>query len=129
MNRWIAIVFFFMCIPILSDAQVVFSEPVELTAALQKYISDCKEETDMEAWRIQVLATTDRRQMETAFRRFKELFPELDVEWVHQEPYYKLKAGAFINRRQSLAKCQEVRQHFSQALPVIERIAYEDLIK
>lgn len=129
MTRWILISSFLICLPTLSEAQVVFNEPVELTAALQKYISDCKEQEDVEAWRIQVLATTDRRQMETAFRRFKELFPELDVEWVHQEPYYKLKAGAFINRRQSLAMCQEVRQHFAQALPVIERIAYEDLIK
>jgi len=109
--------------------QVVFNEPPALTAALKKYITDCKSQEDVEAWRIQVLATTDRRQLDGAFRRFKELFPELHAEWVHQEPYYKLKAGAFFTRRESLATCHEIRQHFGQALPVTERIAYADLIK
>lgn len=108
--------------------QVVLNEPPALTAVINRYIASNKSQNDIDGWRIQVLATTDRRQLEQSYRRFKETFPDLKAEWVHQEPYYKINAGAFVSRRTSLAMCQEVRKQFSQALPVVDRIPYDEII-
>lgn len=122
------IIFSFVFITAGLHGQVVFNEPPALTAVLKRYIASNKSQNEIDGWRIQVLATTDRRQLEQSYRRFKETFPDLKVEWVHQEPYYKITAGAFVSRRTSLAMCQEVRKQFSQALPVVDRIPYDEII-
>ena len=111
------------------EGQIVFNEPATLKAAVQRYISENKSMTEIEGWRIQVLATTDRRQMEQVYKRFQDLFPEIDIDWVHEQPYYRLKVGAFEKRRECLPLCHEIRQQFSQALPVTERVEIEEIIK
>ena len=128
MKRSILISAALIFLGIASNAQVVFNEPATLKAAIMQYISQNKSQTEIDGWRIQVLATTDRRQMEQAYRRFKALFPKIDIRWVHEQPYYRLKVGAFHQRRECLPLCQEIRKHFTQALPVTEQVELEEII-
>lgn len=116
----------FTCLSL--NAQIVFNEPATLKAVIRQYITENKSKTEVDGWRIQVLATTDRRQMEQAYKRFQDLFPEIDIHWVHEQPYYRLKVGAFHERRECLPLCQEIRKHFTQALPVTERVELEEII-
>lgn len=113
---------------IAAKAQIVFNEPAGLQRVMKMYRASNMLETEMDGWRIQVLATTDRRHMETARSQFERMYPDIKIEWEHQNPYYKLKAGAFTDRRETLAKCHEIKKSFSQAIPIRERISYEDII-
>ena len=128
MTRSFLSAIFILFVGLTSNAQVVFNEPATLKAVIRQYISENKAQTEIDGWRIQVLATTDRRQMEQTYKRFQDLFPEISINWVHEQPYYRLKVGAFHERRECLPLCQEIRKHFTQALPVTERVELEEII-
>ena len=128
MTRSFLLTSILLFIGLASNAQVVFNEPATLKAAIRQYITENKSKTEIDGWRIQVLATTDRRQMEQVYKIFQDLYPEIDIHWVHEEPYYRLKVGAFHERRECLPLCQEIRKHFTQALPVTERVELEEII-
>ena len=57
----------------------------------------------MEGWRVQIMASTDRPQVEEGRLRFRTAYPEVHAEMVHEKPYYKLKVGAFKSRLEALA--------------------------
>ena len=57
----------------------------------------------MEGWRVQIMASTDRPQVEEGRLRFRTAYPEVHAEMVHEKPYYKLKEGAFKSRLEALA--------------------------
>jgi hypothetical protein len=57
----------------------------------------------MEGWRVQIMASTDRPQVEEGRLRFRTAYPEIHAEMVHEKPYYKLKVGAFKSRLEALA--------------------------
>lgn len=54
--------------------------------------------TTIDGWRVQVLATPDRQQLESARQVFQYKYPNINVDWVHTNPWYKLYVGAFANK-------------------------------
>lgn len=109
--------------------QVNIIEPPALSNAMRIFIEQNKGVKEINAWRVQVLATTDRRQMEEAKRQFERLFPDMQAEWSHEQPYYKIKVGAYLKRREAMSVCQEVKKNFRQAITVFERVEYSELIE
>jgi hypothetical protein len=112
-----------------SYGQVRLVEPPALSNAMRIFIEQNKGIKEVNAWRVQVLATTDRRQMEEARRQFEKLFPDMQSEWSHEQPYYKIKVGAYLKRREALSVCQEIKKNFRQAITVFERVEYSELIE
>lgn len=54
---------------------------------------------ELNGFRVQILATTDRRELEETLTAFQFLFGEtLPLDWIHEKPWYKLRAGAFLSR-------------------------------
>lgn len=112
-----------------SYGQVNIIEPPALSNAMRIFIEQNKGIKEVNAWRVQVLATTDRRQMEEAKRQFERLFPDMQAEWSHEQPYYKIKVGAYLKRREAMSVCQEVKKNFRQAITIFERVEYSELIE
>lgn len=54
--------------------------------------------TTIDGWRVQILATPDRQQLEGARQVFQYKYPNINVDWVHTNPWYKLYVGAFANK-------------------------------
>ena len=109
--------------------QVTIIEPPAISNAMRIFVEQNKGVKEINAWRVQVLATTDRRQMEEAKRQFERLFPDMQAEWSHEQPYYKIKVGAYLKRREAMSVCQEVKKNFRQAITVFDRVVYSELIE
>jgi len=68
-------------------------------------------------WRIQVLATTDRRKLEDVKEKFQRTYPEVNVDWKHDKPYYKLRAGAFSSKLEAARLLYRLKREFPSAYP------------
>jgi hypothetical protein len=76
-----------------------------------------KAEKNISGWRIQLTATTDRKQMEEVLRSFENKYPDTPLNWVHAKPYYQLRVGAFATRMESLKLLSKVKTDFPSAFP------------
>lgn len=88
-----------------------------------------RQQDEIQGWRIQVVATTDRRLMETTKSKFRSYFPQIHSSWTHNAPYYQFQAGAFFDKKEALPVLAEVKNKFPKAYLVVDRISYEELNK
>lgn len=99
-----------------SDAQVQINEDAAVESLVQRHIDQNRISTIISGWRIQLLATTDRRKVESEESKFIRRYPLIQVGWVHSKPYYKLKAGAFANRLDATRLLKEFKKYYPSAL-------------
>src|SRR5690606_20809522 len=69
-------------------AQVQVTEEPGITRAIAQWKQYNLEHAEVRGWRVQISATTDRRQMETNKRLFERIYPDFPLVFVHNEPYY-----------------------------------------
>jgi len=72
-------------------------------------------QASVEGWRIQILATTDRRKMEDVKTKFQSKYPLISVDWTHEKPYYKLKAGAFATKLEAARLLHQLKRDYPGA--------------
>ena len=97
---------------------------------MQHFVEQNKSKTTVAGWRIQILATTDRQNMEAALRRFQNLYPSIPVDWLHAKPYYKIRAGAFATKREALRILYILKSDYPGAYPVQDnKIRPEELLR
>jgi len=68
-------------------------------------------------WRVQILATTDRRQLEEVKAEFQRQYPGVLVDWKHDKPYYKLRAGAFADKLAATQLLHRLKKEYPSAYP------------
>jgi hypothetical protein len=66
--------------------------------------------------------------METIRRKFERLFPEYPVHFVHNEPYFHLKVGAFLSIQKAQAFLKKMQHEYPQAIPVTDDLKKEELL-
>jgi hypothetical protein len=97
---------------------------------MERFINQNKSTTTVNGWRIQILATTDRQNMETSLRKFGNLYPSVPVDWLHTKPYYKVRAGAFATKRDALRTLYILKEDYPGAYPVQDnKIRPEELLR
>lgn len=94
---------------LLSFGQNAFAQEIQLNEdpkvaqLFRNWTNSNRANPRVDGWRVQIMATTDREQVEEARRRFRAQHPDVPAEWTHEKPYYKLRAGAFRSKLQALA--------------------------
>ena len=86
------------------------------------------EHPEVPGWRIQILATIDRRQMESMVRRFENIYPDYPIHTTHNEPYYHLKTGAFLTMQKAQAFMKKLQPDYPSAIPVTDHLKVEELL-
>ena len=76
-------------------------EPV-ITEMMDRFTELNKAKMRVDGWRVQILATTDRVELENAKQTFQYRYPTVPVNWIHNKPYYLLRAGAFSTKLEAL---------------------------
>lgn len=79
----------------------VKAEPL-IEQMMTQYATQNKARTAVTGWRVQILATTDRQQLDRTQQSFQYHYPNIPVGWVHSRPYYRLRAGAFRTKLEAL---------------------------
>lgn len=110
------------------SGQVTITEEPSIIRLMQVYKSKNAQNPVARAWRIQIITTSNRREMETAYQKFERLYPSVNYEWEHDPPYYKVKAGAFEKKEDLEAILLELKKEFPLSIPVQDDIAKKDLI-
>jgi SPOR domain len=109
-----------------SDAQI--TEDPQITALMNRWVAYNLEHQEIRGWRIQIMASVDRRQMESARRVFEKRYPEYPVIFIHNEPYFHLKVGAFTTMQRAQAFLKKMQQDYPQAIPVTDNLKVEELL-
>ncbi|ULQ52834.1 SPOR domain-containing protein [Flavihumibacter fluvii] len=70
-------------------------------------------------FRIQVINTTDRNAAIQAKTKVYTLYPELKAYLLYQAPYFRLRVGNFINRKDAEQVQRQLSKEFSQNLFIV----------
>ncbi len=90
----------------------VFEEPT-ITKMMDRFVEINKAKANVDGWRIQILATTDRQKLESVKQTFRYQYPNIPIDWIHSKPYYKLRAGAFSTKLEALRLKYILEQEYS----------------
>lgn len=103
-------------------------EEESVSRMMQQYIAANRMKESIRGWRIQIITTNNRRNMEAARARFMSLYPDIPVNWEHESPYYKVKAGAYEDKISLQSFLQELKKEFPTAIPVMDNIKIAELV-
>jgi hypothetical protein len=84
-------------------------------ALMARYVVINKKNETTTGWRVQVFASNDRLKMDEVLAAFKIRFPDVYADWKHQQPYYKVYAGAFSRKFDAWLLLQRVRTVYPSA--------------
>ncbi|MEM1357883.1 MAG: SPOR domain-containing protein [Bacteroidota bacterium] len=122
--------FLFCCLgAMVAQTNVSIKAEPKVEALLELFQTVNENETKVEGWRVQILATTDRRRLETVESEFKVNYPSVPVDWVHTKPYYKLRAGAFKTKQEAERLKYTLGQQFEGVYLVKDDVRESELIR
>lgn len=99
-----------------------------VSSMLERFIENGKKNENVRAWRIQIITTDDRREMESTRAKFTSMYPTISMEWKHEVPYYQVRVGAFENKIKMMPFLLELRKSFPAATPVQDNISKRTLL-
>lgn len=120
------LILLFFCL--VSNAQVQITEDSSVSSLLQRHQDENRMSTTISGWRIQLLATTDRRKVEREESKFIQKHPLIQVNWEHSNPYYKLKAGAFSNRLDATRLLKVLKEDYPSALLTKSNVSINEVL-
>lgn len=103
-------------------------EDPQITSLMNRWKSYNLEHQELSGYRIQIMASVDRRQMESLKRNFENKYPEYPVVFIHNEPFYHLKVGAFLTMQKTQAFLKKMQHDYPQAIPVTDILKVEELL-
>lgn len=83
---------------------------------------------DFPGWRIQVFASSDRREMETTLSNFRYRYPQFHSKWILNDPYYQIRAGIFTEYSEAMKSLQDIRKTFRSATLIADRIRRDEVL-
>jgi len=83
--------------------EIQINEDPKVTQLQRNWVNANRANPKIDGWRVQIMASTDRTQVEEGRNRFRQLYPDVPADWVQERPYYKLRVGAFRSKLEALA--------------------------
>ena len=109
------------------DAQNIVEEPM-ITNMMNNYAYYNRQNTKMRGWRVQILSTTNRRDMESTRRRFEGTYPGYHLRFKHDEPFFRLQTGAFANRQTARPFLKQLQKKFPGAILVTDEMEVSEML-
>ena len=120
--KYLLVICAFFSLICINEAQVQINESSDISRVMDAYKMKSQERDFIDGWRIQIINTDDRRQMESARSLFGARYPYLKMTWEHVQPYYKVKVGAYKTKLELESFLRELKTDFPRAIPVRDRI-------
>ncbi len=112
-----------------AQASIVAKPAPEVARLMQLFIDSNQRTEKVVGWRVQILATADRQRLESVQQRFKQDYPSVPVDWVHNAPYYKLRAGAFATKQEAERLKFTLGKQFSGVYLVKDEVTESELLR
>jgi len=113
------------CNAIIAQDGIIIQEDPKVSLIMDQYLKNNRAITHITGWRITIITTTDRRLMENTRSGFQQQF-SLKSKWEYKEPYYYLKAGAFLSRAEAAATLEGIKKKFPSAFLSVDKISYDE---
>ena len=125
----ILIVFFALTF---SKAQgVTISEEPTITKMMELYTGVNKVTTSnqmIDGFRIQLMATTDRRKVDQVMSSFSSIYQGVPVTWSQAQPYYRIRVGAFAKRDNAVNYLQTIKKNYPDAYIVTDKVSVAEVM-
>ena len=129
MTRFLIFFFIFFSTQAISAQNINIEEDPVITQMLEHFTNVNKSKEYVEGWRVQILATTDRQKLENTRTAFNYRYPSITSNWSHSKPYYKLRAGAFSSKLETLRLLYLLKSEYPGAYLVKDnKIKPEELV-
>jgi hypothetical protein len=119
---------YFMHHDCVAQGSVVFIESGDVSNIFNDYVIKNKKNPTIKGWRIQILSTDDRKEMESVKSKFTQEFPSMPVGWKHISPYYQIRVGAFRSKAETLTYIYDIKKSFPAAIAVQDDVKKIDFI-
>lgn len=103
-------------------------EDPSVTGIMERFVEFNKAHQTVRGWRVQILVTTDRRQMETTRREFETTYPDYKIYYQHENPFYHLKSGAFFTQASARPFLRLMLENYASAFVVSDEIDVEEVL-
>jgi hypothetical protein len=108
---------------------ITINEDFPIAKMMDTFVAKNKSTYQIDGWRIQLMATTDRQKLEQAKGQFLANYPNISVDWTHSKPYYRLRAGAFTTKLDAMRLLHRLKEDYPSAYPAKDNnISPEELI-
>lgn len=114
------------CFTLPLKGQIIEQE--RITDLMERWKTHNMSNKEVRGYRVQILATTDRRQMESVQRAFERNYPDYPIHAAHNEPYWYLKTGAFITNQKAQAFMKQMAKEYPASLIVTDMLKGEELL-
>ena len=111
-------------------AQGTLQEDPDVTRMMEAFADLNKSRITVKAWRIQVLASSDRRRVENEKERFENIYPYYRLELVHDNPYYiiKIRDVAYREKIDALHLLHRIKRRYPAAILVLDDVKPQKLL-
>ena len=121
----LSILLVFFALVIVRAQGVTVSEEPTITKMMEVYKGINKAVTAeqvIDGFRIQLMATTDRRKVDQIMSAFSNRYAGVPVTWSQAQPYYRVRVGAFINRDGASKYLQTIKRDYPDAYIVTDKV-------
>ena len=126
LGRILTLLSFAFCLHFSGDCQII--EQTRITDLMERWRMHNMENKEVRGFRVQILATTDRRHMEAVQRAFERKYPDYPIHMNNNEPYWYLKTGAFLTQQKAQAFMKQMSKEYPASLIVTDMIKGEELL-
>jgi hypothetical protein len=92
----------------LTAQEIQINEDPKITQLVKSWTNNNRVTPKINGWRVQIMASDDRVQVEQARNNFRNQYPEVAADWILEKPYYKLRVGAFRSKQEALSFISEL---------------------
>ena len=114
-----------------TTASVHVSESQDAAAAVARAESRRRDDVTFQGYRVGIYSGNDPKAQEsslTAKKKFEEEFPDINVYWVYDNPYFKVTAGDCLTEEEAVMLLARVRRHFPKAYVVRAGMTLENIV-
>jgi hypothetical protein len=124
----IQVVLILLPLPSYGQSNISLKASYSVNTMMEKFVENGKANENIKAWRIQIVTTDDRRQMESAMATFTSLYPGVNMDWKHVAPYYQVRVGYYENKNRLMPFLLDLKKTFPSATPVYDQVSKRALV-
>lgn len=106
--------------PAYLEAQVIVKTPSSIDNLMMQFEQMNTAKDKMSGYRLQIIASDDRRKVDNVRSKVSQSHPEYRVIWKFSNPYYKVLAGAFRTKLEAERARYLVGQTYNNVLIVLD---------
>lgn len=105
----------------------VINKDPRVDQLLELYKKEHSNKKFVDGYRIQIIASTDKKTMYTTRAKFRNQFPEIATFPTYEKPYFKLRVGVYEDKLKAQKDLDLIKNEFKGSFLVADEINVSEL--